>query len=184
MIRLRAYKKCDAEKIVSWCNEENVFNLWGGKHFGDFPISADVINHKYFDNNGDCAEEDNFYPMTAFDDTGVVGHFILRYLNGNNKILRLGWVIVDNSKRGQKIGQKMLKLGLKYAFEIMQADTVTIGVFEHNIPAYKCYLSTGFRKSETLEDSYVNINGKDCKVVELEMSKQEYFSANPKSETE
>lgn len=176
MIRLRAYKKCDAEKIALWCKDETVFNFWGGKRFCDFPISADIINQMYFDKNGDCAEEDNFYPMTAFDETGAVGHFILRFINGDNKILRLGWVIVDSSKRGQKIGQKMLALGLKYAFEILQADTVTIGVIEHNIAAYKCYLSTGFRKSETLEDSYVKIDGEDWKIVELEMTKEEYFS--------
>lgn len=184
MIGLRAYKRCDAKKIVSWCKDENVFNLWGGKRFGDFPISDDIINQKYFDNNGDCDEEDNFFPMTAFDDTGIVGHFILRYILGNDKILRMGWVIVDDSKRGNKIGQNMLRLGLKYAFEIMQANIVTIGVIERNIPAYKCYLSAGFRKSETLEDSFVNINGENLKIIELEMSKEEYFSENYLTERE
>ena len=70
----------------------------------------------------------------------------------------------------------MLALGLKYSFELIQPHTVTIGVIEQNIAAYKCYLSTGFRKSETLEDSYVNINSEDWKIVELEMTKEEYFS--------
>ena len=175
MLRLRPYKPCDADAVVSWCRDEYTFNIWGGKRFGDYPISGDIMNEKYFDNNGDCQEEDNFYPVTAFDETGIVGHFILRYLGGDNKILRFGWVIVDDSRRGQKIGQKMLTLGLKYAFEIMQADKVTIGVFENNTPAYKCYLSVGFRKSEDLQDSCVIINGEECKVVELEITKEEFF---------
>lgn len=182
MIGLRTYKKRDAEKIASWCRDENVFNLWGGNRFGDFPVSADIINQKYFDNNGDCVEDDNFYPMTAFDDDGVVGHFILRYILGNDKILRMGRVIVDESKRGQKIGREMLRLGLKYAFEIMNANVVTIGVFEHNIPAYKCYLSAGFRKSETLKDSFEEINGESQKIVELEITKEEYFSGSSENE--
>ena len=34
MIRLRPYKPCDAESIVSWCDNETVFNWWGGLRFG------------------------------------------------------------------------------------------------------------------------------------------------------
>ena len=178
MIRLRPYKPCDAQKIASWCRNEQAFLFWGGLRFGSFPVSAETINQKYLDNNGDCAEEDNFYPMTAFDESGAVGHFIMRYLNGDNKILRFGWIIVDASKRGKKYGQKMLSLGLKYAFEILKVDKVTIGVIEHNIPAHKCYLSTGFRKSEDLEDSFETINGEQWKIVELEITKEEFFRIN------
>lgn len=151
------------------------FLLWGGERFGTFPISEDIMNHKYFNDNGDCGEKDNFYPVTAFDDDGVVGHFIMRYLHGDNRILRFGWVIVDDAKRGCKYGQKMLKLGLKYAFEIMQVDKVTIGVFENNASAYQCYLSTGFRKSKDMEDSFEDIQGEKWKIIELEMSKEEFL---------
>lgn len=173
-LRLRPYKPCDAEKIVSWCKDEKTFILWGGDHFGSYPITPEIMNRKYLDNNGDCTECDNFYPMTAFDDEGIVGHFILRYLNGDNRLLRIGWVIVDDTKRGRKYGQQMLRLGLEFAFEILQAETVTIGVFENNAPAYHCYLSAGFRKSTILEDSVLEINGEQWKVVELEMSREDY----------
>ena len=176
MIRLRTYKQSDAESIITWCNNKEVFELWGGERFGEYPITSDIINNKYLNNNGDCSEPDNFYPFTAFDENGIVGHFIMRYLNGNNKLLRFGWVIVDDTRRGQKIGQQMLKLGLKYAFEILMVDTVTIGVFENNIPAYKCYLSSGFHKSTLLEDSYEEINGEQWKIVELEINKDEFIS--------
>ena len=177
-LRLRQYKPCDADSIVSWIKDEDALRKWSSDRFGDFPITSEDINNKYFNNNGDCTEEDNFYPMTAFDESGAVGHFIMRYLNGDNKILRFGWIIVDASKRGKKYGQKMLSLGLKYAFEILKVDKVTIGVIEHNIPAYKCYLSTGFRKSEDLEDSFETINGEQWKIVELEITKEEFFRIN------
>ena len=62
----------------------------------------------------------------------------------------------------------------KYAFEIMQVDQVTIGVFENNIPALQCYLSVGFRKSEDKEDSYEMIEGEKWKIIELAISKEEY----------
>ena len=175
MLRLRPYKKSDAEYIISWLNNEEIFSLWGGERFGQFPITPDIINDKYFNNNGDCEEADNFYPLTAVDDNGPVGHFIIRYINGNNRILRFGWVIIDKNIRGQKIGQKMLKLGLIYSFEILNAERVTIGVFENNLPALYCYLSCGFHKSEILEDSLCDCNKEMIKVLELEILKDEYI---------
>ena len=174
MIRLRPYKPVDAKSIVSWCNDEKTFLLWGGNHFGTFPISEETMNHKYYCENGDCAEEDNFYPVTAFDEDGIVGHFIMRYLHGNINILRFGWVIVDDTKRGRKYGQKMLRLGLKYAFEIMQVDVVTIGVFENNISAYQCYLAAGFHRSKDQPNSTESIHGEPWRIIELELSKEEY----------
>lgn len=118
MLRLRPYKSCDSKHIADWIKNEETFVKWGGERFGSYPINAKIIDDKYRLNNGDCVEDDNFYPMTAFDDSGVVGHFIMRYINGNNKILRFGWVIVDDTQRGKGYGKQMLELGLKYAFEI------------------------------------------------------------------
>ena len=127
MLRLRPYKSCDSKHIADWIKNEETFVKWGGERFGSYPINAKIIDDKYRLNNGDCVEEDNFYPMTAFDDSGVVGHFIMRYINGNNKILRFGWVIVDDTQRGKGYGKQMLELGLKYAFEISEKfDTPVI----------------------------------------------------------
>lgn len=171
---LRHYKSCDAKEIVSWCRDEKTFQFWGGERFGKFPITEKTINDKYYNENGDCIENDNFYPMTAVDDGKAVGHFIMRYLNGDRKTLRFGWVIVDESKRGRGYGRNMLTLGLKYAFEIMMADRVTIGVFENNTPAYRCYRSVGFREAENAEDSFEEIQGTKQRIIELEITKDEY----------
>ena len=174
MLRLRPYKKSDADYIISWINNEDTFSLWGGERFCQFPISSDIINDKYFNNNGDCVEEDNFYPLTAFDENGPVGHFIIRYINGDKRILRFGWVIVDDKRRGQKLGKEMLTLGLNYAFNILKGDKVTIGVFENNLPALNCYLSCGFHKSEEIKESCCKFKGEDNKVLELEILKDEF----------
>jgi RimJ/RimL family protein N-acetyltransferase len=173
MLRLRPYKKCDAKHIVMWCKDEETFLKWGGNHFGSFPM-----NNKYLNDNGDCIEEDNFYPMTAFDESGVVGHFIMRYLNGDCDILRFGWVIVDNSKRGMGYGKKMLSLGLKYAFDILKVSKVTIGVFENNVSAYWCYKNVGFNEAVMNQDEYDMINGEKWKIIELEITKADYQSRN------
>ena len=33
MLRLRPYKNCDAEKIIEWIKDKDVFVKWGGDHF-------------------------------------------------------------------------------------------------------------------------------------------------------
>lgn len=77
MLRLRPYKTCDAETIIGWCRDELTFRRWTGDRYDKFPVTEADINGKYIGNNGDCSEPDNFYPMTAFDESGTVGHFIL-----------------------------------------------------------------------------------------------------------
>jgi len=168
------YKKCDAKYINEWCKDEEIFLKWGGDHFGKFPITEDIINDKYFKHNGDCEEEDNFYPMTAFDEEGVVGHFIMRYLNGDNRILRFGWVIVDDSKRGMGYGKEMLSLGLQYAFDILKVGKVTIGVFENNVSAYRCYKAVGFQDVAMDEEIVVTIKEEKWKIIELEITEEYY----------
>ena len=151
MIRLRPYKKCDAARIAAWVRDEEVFHNWGGDRFGSYPVSPEVIDRKYTLENGDCEEPDNFYPWVAFDDEhGVAGHFIMRYLNGSNRIWRFGWVIVDPDIRGKGYGTQMLRAGLRYAFEILGAEKVTIGVFENNDSAHRCYQKVGFADRETV----------------------------------
>ncbi len=152
MLRLRPYKSCDSKTIENWIQDKEVFLKWGGERFGEFPVTAQIIDDKYRLNNGDCSEADNFYPWIAFDENDrVVGHFIMRYLNGNNKLLRFGWVIVDDSIRGKGYGTEMLRLGLKYAFDILGVDKVTIGVFENNEQAHRCYLKAGFEDREIVD---------------------------------
>ena len=172
-MRLRPYKPCDAEKIVSWCRDEHTFLMWGGDRFGSFPISAGTMNRKYLEENGDCADDD-FYPMTALEGDEPVGHFIIRRPGPDSRVLRFGWVIVDDSRRGQGLGRRMLLLGLKFAFEVMKAEKVTIGVYEDNTRAYSCYLSAGFRRTEDTRDHIETVSGEEWNTVELEIDEKDW----------
>ena len=168
-LRLRQYKPCDADNIVSWIKDEDALRKWSSDRFGDYPISAEDINNKYLENNGDCKESDNFYPITAFDESGVVGHLILRYTDEEKKVIRFGFVIVDDSKRGKGYGKKMLTLAIKYAFDIFGAEKVTLGVFDNNGSAYYCYKAAGF--VETGDETFCELFGEQWRIVEMEIRK-------------
>ena len=134
MIRIRPYKAADANVILSWCQDEKAFYQWTAGMLGSYPITQNEF----------CFFE-SLMPFTAFDETGIVGFFTLRKPNELQDELRFGFVIVDPDKRGKGYGKEMLRLGLKFAFEIYGAKRASLGVFENNLSAYNCYKAVGFR---------------------------------------
>ena len=66
-------------------------------------------------------------------------------------------------------GREMLKLALRYAFDILHVDKVTLGVFENNPAAYRCYTSVGFQDVTPEDAEYYHVLGEDWKCLELEI---------------
>lgn len=168
MLRLRPYKNCDAGAIVSWTKNERSFYQWSAGRFGEYPITPETLNAHY----QDTMDSDTFFPFTAFDESGVVGHLIMRYPDESRDVLRLGFVIVDDSRRGMGCGKEMLRLALKYAFDILQVKKVTLGVFENNPGAFHCYQAVGFRLVPSEQEEYYSVMNERWKCLELEMDKE------------
>ncbi len=133
MIRIRPYKNTDAKTILSWCQDERAFYQWTAGVMGNYPIT-----------DTEFAFVEHLMPFTAFDENGVLGFFTFRTPNECMDELRMGFVIINPTKRGAGYGKAMLQQGLKYAFEIYGAKSVSLGVFENNTSAYHCYKSVGF----------------------------------------
>lgn len=81
--------------------------------------------------------------------------------------LRFGFVIVDPLKRGKGYGKEVLRLGLKYVFEIYRAKKASLGVFENNTAAYYCYKAAGFHDITTKEAETYHVLNEDWKCLEL-----------------
>ena len=165
MLRLRPYKQCDAKYIVDWIKDEVAFRKWCADRYDKYPISADDMNAHYsaFD------DSDSFFAMTAYDEHGVVGHLIMRFTDKDKRVLRFGFVIVDDSKRGMGYGKEMLRLAVSYAFEMLKVDKITLGVFENNPSAYHCYQSVGFKETAENKTEYYHVLSEDWKCLEMEM---------------
>lgn len=171
---IRPYKPKDAEVIVSWIKDERSLRKWSSDRYGAYPITAEDINYKYLNCNGDCEEPDNFYPITAVDANGPVGHLIMRYTNKEKTIIRLGFIIVDDSKRGMGYGKRMIQMAMRYAFDMLKAEKITLGVFDNNPSAYYCYKAAGFNEVPMQEDIVIEIMGEKWKCIELESRKTLY----------
>lgn len=147
-MELRKYKIGDAKIIVKWLKSEYAFCQWSADRYENYPITSEDMNNYYSQYN-----DDELYKLTAVCKDEIVGHLTIRFIDDARKIARLGFVIVDDTKRGNGYGKQLVSLALKYAFDELKADKVTLGVFENNTPAVHCYLSCGFKmvKKEIVE---------------------------------
>lgn len=162
MLRLRPYKPCDAEIIVKWCRDEYAFRQWSADRYPKFPITAEDMNALYGGSE--------IWGLTAFDETGIVGHLTLRFPRDGFDEVRFGFIIVDSEKRGMGYGKEMLKLAIRFAFGIMNANKVSLGVFENNAAAICCYKSVGFKEVQTDKIESYNCFGEVWKCIEMEVT--------------
>lgn len=156
MLRLRPYKYTDADTIISWCKDEVSFYKWTAGMLGEYPVSEKEFH-----------SVTSLMPFTAFDESGIVGFFTLRTPKETMDELRFGFVIVDPEKRGKGYGKEMLRLGLKYVFEIYRAKKASLGVFENNASAYYCYKAAGFKDITPEEIETYHILNEEWKCLEL-----------------
>ncbi|MCR4695354.1 MAG: GNAT family N-acetyltransferase [Pseudobutyrivibrio sp.] len=160
MLRLRPYKKEDAEVIISWSQDERSFYQWSAGVMGNYPITKNEFSFI-----------DNLLAFTAFDENGMVGFFTLRNPGESVDELRFGFVIINPQCRGSGKGKEMLELGLKYAFEIYRAKKASLGVFENNEPAYYCYKAVGFKDVELERIESYKVLNEEWKCKELVIEK-------------
>ncbi|MCQ2602128.1 MAG: GNAT family N-acetyltransferase, partial [Treponema sp.] len=111
-----------------------------------------------------------YFPLTAFDENGLAGFFTIRTPGEDDRKVRFGYVIVNPAMRGQGYGKEMLKLGLKFAFDVYGADEVGLGVFDNNRQAYCCYKSVGFEENGKTEE-YM-LAGEKWLDIEMEIHKK------------
>lgn len=164
MMTLRPYRAEDAEEIVKWIADERAMRKWSAHWYEQFPVTADDMNRLYE------MMTNNVHPeiLTAVDADGITGHLILRMTDAEKRIIRAGFVIVSDQKRGMGYGKQLMELAVQYAFEKLHAEVVSLGVFENNLPALKCYQSAGFRIVETAEPEYFEAFGENWKCLEME----------------
>lgn len=165
MLRLRPYKAGDAQTITTWLKDEFALRQWSADRYGSYPITPADMN-AYYDNEKDSGRN---WGMTAFDENGIVGHFTLRFPHADSlEELRLGFVIVDDAQRGRGYGKEMLSLAVRYAFEFVGVQKVSLGVFENNTAALHCYEACGFRRVEREQVEQYRCMGEVWRCIELE----------------
>ena len=149
-MRIRPYLECkDFDAIKGWITDERTHAFWCAGHT-NFPLEKEDFSTLL----KEIAEMYGDAPFVATTDEGEVVGFFCYGLNYEKNEGMLKFVMVDGSKRGRGIGKEMIKLALKYAFEITKANTVQLNVFPENERAKKCYESIGFVERNTTQGCF------------------------------
>ena len=140
MLRLRPYKEIDGIHIMEWVDNEYVSAKWCGNNLS-FPLTEKTLSdYKCFYDN-----DENGWIFTAIDQLGKqIGHILMKKADYANESVHLGHIIIDSKQRGKGYGKEIVKLSVKYAFELLRVKKVTLRVFDNNEIAYNCYKSVGF----------------------------------------
>ena len=101
---LRPFNINDAPTILSWCKDKHAFRLWSADRYKEFPAQPDEMMEQY--------KGENMYPLTAVVEEEIIGHILLRFPSEDKSVIRFGFVIVDDSKRGKGYGKQMLQLAI------------------------------------------------------------------------
>ena len=148
-MRIRPYQNKDFDIISQWITDERSHALWCA-NLMPYPLeknSFDALLQEAEERFGDS-------PFVATTNDGqVVGFFCFSVkLHTNEGMLK--FVAIDNTMRNKGYGCEMLKLAIKYAFEIAKADAVHLNVFPENPGAKKCYEKVGFKERTLTENAF------------------------------
>lgn len=134
---LRPTEVDDLDVFLCWVHDEEGMVLWSGPTFS-WPLDRSQLEEYFSDPHRQY--------WTGIDGvTGAaIGHASLLIDDGQS--CRLGFVILDPSRRGEGLGRKLVSQLM--AMLIETKTEVTLGVYSHNIPARRLYESLGFRGRE------------------------------------
>jgi RimJ/RimL family protein N-acetyltransferase len=111
--------------------------------------------------------------MVGWDEQGLAGAVTLRYTAP--RTIRLVNVITDHTRRGQGIGREFVRLALKMCFELMDAETVSLGVLAENERAVRCYRAAGFAPLPKEDWVTHTFFGRDWLCMEMAITREVYF---------
>ncbi len=164
-LTLRTYQPTDANVIATWLKSEYLMRQWCADRYERFPVTPENMNsyhQQYIDGHNSVA-------LTMVDDEEVIGYITLRVPNDDLLEQRIGFVIVDDSRRGKGLGKYLVSMAVDYAFRKLGAIKVSLGVFENNPAAIRCYESVGFRRVVRQETESYECLGETWNCIEMEI---------------
>ncbi|OON67118.1 GNAT family N-acetyltransferase [Hymenobacter sp. CRA2] len=152
MIRLEPFTPADFQELISWIDNEQLLNEWSGSLFS-FPLTEDSL-HWYIQGANDPKDPEVFIWKAVDSKTGqAVGHISLGSFSNRDQSARITRVLVGSrQQRGRGVCKGMIDAVLQVGFEQLNLHRISLGVYDFNHAAIRCYQKSGFHKEGTLRD--------------------------------
>ncbi len=176
MIRLDYFTPSDFQQLIDWLDNEQLLKEWSGSLFS-FPLTEQSLSW-YLEGANDPSNPDAFIYKAVDTETGeAVGHISLGSFSETHKAARITRVLVGNTAvRGRGYCQGMIKAILRIGFEELGLHRISLGVYDFNEPAIRCYEKAGMKKEGVLRD-VVRYQDGYWSLVEMAMLEDEWQQA-------
>jgi RimJ/RimL family protein N-acetyltransferase len=152
MIRLEYFNKSDFKQLIEWINNEPLLISWAGSLFR-YPLDEDKLEWYIEDTNNIHESDALVYKAIDTKNENVVGHISIGSISRSNKSARITRVLVSSTCQGKGICQGMIKAAIKIGFEDLDLHKISLGVYEFNTAAIRCYEKAGFVTEGILRDT-------------------------------
>lgn len=175
------YKKYEGERIylspinvedyqtyTRWINDETL-----SSGLGNFKFNFTELSEKDWLENSSKKGEHNF-AIIRKEDNKLIGSYGLEVKDNTSRRMHIGGFIGDIENRGKGYGTEALKLITKFAFEILNAETLYSGIFSFNEASIKSAQKAGYSIAGKYRNAYF-YNGKFHDEYCVEITKEDYL---------
>ncbi len=133
----------------------------------------------YISNTNDLGSSDAFvYKVVDVDSGEVVGHISLGGISRKNRSARISRVLIGSLQhKGKGYCRDMIRAVLKVGFEDLNLHRISLGVYDFNTSAIKCYKSSGFSVDGVSRDVLLH-NDEWWSLVEMSILEDEWTKIN------
>ena len=152
MIRLEQFEPADFDQLINWINTEELLINWAGNLFS-FPLTQSSMEWYVKDTNNLQKSDALVYKVVEEQTAEVIGHISLGGISRKNRSARISRVLIGSEdKKGKGYCKQMIRAVLKIGFQDLNLHRISLGVYDFNSSALKCYQSSGFTIEGTMRD--------------------------------
>ena len=173
MIRLAYFERSDFEQLIEWIDTESLLVHWSGRIFR-FPLTVRSLEW-YLKDTNDIESSDTFiYKAIDVESGKTVGHISLGGISNKNRAARISRVLVgNNNARLKGVCRQMVSAVLKIGFEDLKLHRISLGVYDDNPSAVKCYERCGLT-IEGINRDVLRYKGEWWSSIEMSMLENEW----------
>ena len=178
MVRLEYFERADFDQLISWISDERLLTNWAGSLFR-FPLTQDSLDW-YLEGTNDFPISDAYIYKAIDSGTGkVIGHISLGSISSKNNAARITRVLVgDTAARGKGYCKHMIGEVLRIGFEELKLHRISLGAYDFNTAALRCYERSGF-VHEGLQRDVLKYKDEWWSLIEMGILEDEWRALQP-----
>lgn len=149
MIKLRALTKEDLVKTLAWHNDSEIRALYLGH---PFPINKET-EEQWYSKILTSNIPTSVFGIEHEEDNVLIGITVLKNINLINRSAEFAMYIGDKNYRGKGFSKLATKETLRFGFDQLNLNRISLNVLENNKKAIGLYEKLGFKKEGVLRES-------------------------------